>query len=145
MGGDLMSRGGKFADLVGVDAGEDRWDGEGRLEVVTLQHREHRCEPLIGAELGLRTLQVGGTNTFRPGRDAEINGDADAAAGTLRPADFVIGEALFVRDRVAFLPRHFARLLGLKRPAPAGGIFRDTTAPPLRSSGTILPAGSSFG
>jgi len=74
-----------------------RRDREGRREIVALEYREQRRQPLIGAELGLRGLEVGGANAVRPGRDTQIDGNADAAAGALRPADVVVGEALLIR------------------------------------------------
>jgi len=143
VGGDLLALGHECADPVGVDMCDDRRHRECRSEVMALQHGEQRRQSLIGAELGLRRRQIGGTDAVRPGRDAQIDGDADTVAGPLRPADFVVGEALLVRDRVAFFPRHISRLLGLRPPEAAAGILRGTSAPLPRSSGTTRRAGFS--
>ena len=123
VGGDLVAFGGERADLVGMDVRDHRRHGEGRLEVVALQHGEQRRQSLIGAEFGLRRRQIGSADAVRSRRDAQVDGDADAAAGTLRPADFVVGEALLVRDRVAFFPRHALRLLAAQAACGRGGNF----------------------
>src|SRR5215472_10026784 len=70
----------------------------------------------MGAEFSLRGPEIGGADTVRPGRDAQIDSDADAAAGTVGPADLVIAKALLVRDRIAFFPRHLSRLLWSDNP-----------------------------
>src|SRR6516165_5524011 len=130
IGGDFMPLIEHCADLVRVDVCEYRGNREGCPQAVTLEHDEKRREALIGAELGLRRREIGDADAITSGSHAQIDGDRDAATGTLRPADFVVGEALLIRDRVAFLPRHISPLLGLKRPATAAGIFRGTNAPP---------------
>src|SRR5262249_2321516 len=144
-GSDLVALSGKRADIFSVDRSEHGRDGESRLQVVALQHRKQCRQPLGGAEFGVGRLQIGGAYAVRPSREAQIDSDADAAASTLRPADVVVDEALFVRDRVAVFPRHISQLLALKRPPPAVEIFRGTSAPPPRSSGTTRRVASSSG
>src|SRR5215813_6268671 len=76
------------------------------LRSLALQYAEHRVEPLAHSEQGRRRPQIRRANARGPGCDTEVDRDADAAASAAGPADFVIGEAFFVRNRVALFPRH---------------------------------------
>src|SRR6202022_55739 len=112
VGGDLVALGDKGADPVGIDMRKHPRDGEGRLEVVSPQDGEQRGQPLIGTEFGFGGRPGRGANAVRPGCDAEVDGEPDTTARIPQPADFVVGEALLVRDRVAFLPGHGSGGLG---------------------------------
>src|SRR6516164_6018768 len=132
VGGYLVAFCDQSADPLGVNGCQYRRDGKGCFEVVALQHNEQCGEALIGPKLSLWRGQISGSDAVRAACEAQIDGDSDAATGTFRPANFVVGQALLVRDRVALFPGHASLLLRLKRPASAAEIFRGTSAPPLR-------------
>ena len=87
-----------------------------------LKNLAQRSETLIGAEQRLGCREVGGGNTLRPRSDAQIDGDRNAAAGAIRPADIGIREAPLIGDRIALLPRH--RRHSRIQSAPARGGWR---------------------
>src|SRR5262249_18704249 len=91
--GDLVTLTDQRADEIAMDMRDDRWDREGGADRVPAKNLAQRCETLIGAEQRLRRGEVGGGNALRRRSDAQVDGDRDAAAGAVRPADLGFGEA----------------------------------------------------
>ena len=75
--------------------------------------RQDNIEPLIGPELGRRTLDVPLAVLFGTACYAQVHDDVDRAAFPLGPAQLVIREALLIRDRVGILPGMTPNSLGL--------------------------------
>jgi hypothetical protein len=88
-----MTLGGERAHQIAMDMRDDRRDREGRPHPALAQYLAQRREPLVGAEQRLGRREVGGGNALRPRGNAQINGDRDAAAGAIRPADLGVREA----------------------------------------------------
>src|SRR5271165_4154606 len=88
-----MTLGGERAHQIAMDMRDDRRDREDRPHPALAQYLAQRREPLIGAEQRLGRREVGGGNALRPRGNAQINGDRNAAAGAIRPADLGVREA----------------------------------------------------
>ncbi len=110
-GGDFMARLGQRAYPHGIDFGDRGRNREGGDKAVPAQNVQNGVEPAMEREIRLWRGQVLGADALRAARDAEIDGDADAAAIAVRPAQIGIGNALLVGDRVVLLPGHRAQLL----------------------------------
>ena len=104
-----MTLDGERAHQIAMDKRDDRRDREGCPHPALAQYLAQRREPLIGAEQRLGRREVRGGNALRLRGNAQINGDRDAAAGAIRPADLGVREAPLVGDRIALLPRHRRR------------------------------------
>ena len=127
-----------------VDLGRDRRHGEGRLEAVLGERRQHEIEPLARPERGRRAADVAGRDPLRSAGDAQIDDDVNRAALSLRPAHLRVGQALLIGDGVAVFPRHGPTPPIAVTPRCAwADACRGNGAPPPRRSQTTRPAASS--
>ncbi len=144
VGGDFMASGEQRANPVGAKLRDHRGNGNSGRDAEALQNSEKLIEAVMCAELRIGMRQIGGTDSIRTARHAQIHHHADTAAIAVRPANLVVPQTCFVGYRVALLPGH---RIGLRiTPQRASkGKSPENAWRPARMWETTLPAASSSG